>query len=324
MQKYINNVQNTNGDAISGVTVTVRTNPGGVLATIFSDNGVTGKTNPFTNDSDGEFFFYAANGRYDVEFTVAITDSITDVLLYDPAAGSTGVPDGTLDGDMLYWDQTGTQAYLATSNLSWNETSKRLTIGANGFYIQDLVSGTGLYNTANVLMLDFNVANAILMEYPEFRIQAGNFFDIHGTGGSRARMSVSAAGQLTFGFDSSRPLGADFEYPLNVRNEQPAPLWIAGRSQIYSVGLTSASAATMVQEFTSRNFPISNQLGRVWRFNNPTAAADPGANFMRANTNALSTVTALYLDDEDYPEDDTHWWFTMLNVAHCIRFFTSS
>lgn len=83
MQKYSNNVQDQYGNAIPSVTVTIRDNPGGSLSTIYSDNGVTPKSNPFTNDSDGEFFFYAANGHYDVEFSGPITDSIDDIRLLD-------------------------------------------------------------------------------------------------------------------------------------------------------------------------------------------------------------------------------------------------
>jgi hypothetical protein len=90
MQKYQNNVQDQFGNAITGVTVTIRTNPGGVLATIYSDNGVTAKANPFTNDSDGEFFFYAANGRYDVELTGNASETKQDIILLDiPTTGTT-------------------------------------------------------------------------------------------------------------------------------------------------------------------------------------------------------------------------------------------
>ncbi len=39
------------------------------LSTIYSDNGITPKANPFTCDSNGYFFFYAANGTYDVKFS---------------------------------------------------------------------------------------------------------------------------------------------------------------------------------------------------------------------------------------------------------------
>jgi len=69
MQRYTNNVQDGFGNALSGVTVTVREVSGGAIADIFSDNGVSAKANPFTNDPDGEFFFYAADDRYNIFFT---------------------------------------------------------------------------------------------------------------------------------------------------------------------------------------------------------------------------------------------------------------
>lgn len=39
------------------------------VSTIYSDNILTPKANPFVAASDGFFFFYAANGRYDVTFS---------------------------------------------------------------------------------------------------------------------------------------------------------------------------------------------------------------------------------------------------------------
>jgi hypothetical protein len=39
------------------------------LATVYSDNGVTPLANPFTTDGDGFFFFYAANGEYDIRLS---------------------------------------------------------------------------------------------------------------------------------------------------------------------------------------------------------------------------------------------------------------
>src|SRR5215472_4897993 len=62
-------------------------NHGGGVATIYSDNNNTPLTNPFTAQTDGQFIFYANNGRYDVTnsqagFTMTIT--YFDVLLCDP------------------------------------------------------------------------------------------------------------------------------------------------------------------------------------------------------------------------------------------------
>ncbi len=89
MQKYTNNVQDLFGNAIPSVTVTIKDNPGGGVSTIFSDNAGTAKTNPFTNDSDGEFFFFAANGRYDIELTGPITETNADILLQDSSLTAT-------------------------------------------------------------------------------------------------------------------------------------------------------------------------------------------------------------------------------------------
>ena len=86
MERYRNNIQDQFGNAISGVTVTVRLESSGALATIFSDNSLTAKSNPFDNDPDGEFFFYAADERYDIFFSGPITDQIDDVLLQDTGA----------------------------------------------------------------------------------------------------------------------------------------------------------------------------------------------------------------------------------------------
>lgn len=64
MQKYQNNVQNRNGDAVSGAIVSVITYPGGDVATLYSDNGITPLANPVITDGNGEFSFYVADGRY--------------------------------------------------------------------------------------------------------------------------------------------------------------------------------------------------------------------------------------------------------------------
>ena len=86
MQKYQNNVQNRQGDAVSGASVLVKTYPGGATATIYSDNGVTPAANPLTTDSNGEFSFYASDGRYSIEVsgTGIAPQTIADIVMVDP------------------------------------------------------------------------------------------------------------------------------------------------------------------------------------------------------------------------------------------------
>lgn len=81
-------VQNTTGDALFNVAVTVRVAnvvPGtGALATIYSDNGVTPTTNPVLTGSDGTYSLYVADGRYDFTFTGA---NLTTKIVPDLAIG---------------------------------------------------------------------------------------------------------------------------------------------------------------------------------------------------------------------------------------------
>jgi len=73
-----------------GATVTVYLTGTGVLATIYSDNSSTPLSNPFTADQFGHWFFYAANGTYDVQISgagLATPYTIGGILLFDPTAG---------------------------------------------------------------------------------------------------------------------------------------------------------------------------------------------------------------------------------------------
>lgn len=69
MEHYSNVAQDQNGRAIVGATVTVYTADTTTPASIYSDNGLTVKSNPFTTGIDGIYDFYAADGKYDIQIT---------------------------------------------------------------------------------------------------------------------------------------------------------------------------------------------------------------------------------------------------------------
>src|SRR6478736_7128578 len=98
MEKFVDYVQDTKGNIITGVTVTVYNQGTLVKATIYSDNGITTRANPFTNATDGIVKFYAANGRYDIVYTkVGYTftaANTTDRTLFDilDVGSGTGAP----------------------------------------------------------------------------------------------------------------------------------------------------------------------------------------------------------------------------------------
>ena len=85
MQRHTDNVQDLSGSAVSGVTVTVRRVSDNGLASLFSDNLSTPTVlaNPFTNDEDGELFFYAVNNRYNIELSGPVIETRSDVMLFD-------------------------------------------------------------------------------------------------------------------------------------------------------------------------------------------------------------------------------------------------
>jgi hypothetical protein len=69
-ENYSSVLRDQYGRAIGGATVRVYIAGTSTLATLYSDNIGTIKSNPFlTNTFDGRYNFYAANGTYDITFT---------------------------------------------------------------------------------------------------------------------------------------------------------------------------------------------------------------------------------------------------------------
>lgn len=71
------------------------------LATIYADNAGTLKANPFTASSTGQWFFYAANGHYDVTLSgagIPTPFTIGDVLLSDSSSSPFYIPTSTVAG----------------------------------------------------------------------------------------------------------------------------------------------------------------------------------------------------------------------------------
>ena len=64
MERYDGIVTNSAGDVGTNQAVTIRVQSSGALATLYSDEVGTAKTNPLTSDSNGRFWFYAADDDY--------------------------------------------------------------------------------------------------------------------------------------------------------------------------------------------------------------------------------------------------------------------
>jgi hypothetical protein len=139
VQKYQDVVLDHDGNIVTTATVAVAVHGGGA-ATIYSDNGVTPKANPFPVSSiDGSFSFYAANGRYDIVVPAAglfLGKTFSDVTLFDDVDFG-GVGDGdkgdvVVSGDGHVWTvDNDAVTYAKMQNVS--ATSRligRVTAGA--------------------------------------------------------------------------------------------------------------------------------------------------------------------------------------------------
>jgi hypothetical protein len=83
MQAYKDSVLTRSGDAVSGATVNVYLAGTVTFATIYADNNKTSKDNPITTDADGEFEFYAENGKYDLYTVYSGSTDTKPISLHD-------------------------------------------------------------------------------------------------------------------------------------------------------------------------------------------------------------------------------------------------
>lgn len=85
MEKFRQTIIDSEGNIIPLATVNVFDTGTENAVLIFSDDGVTSESNPFTTGSDAVLKFYAADGRYDIKITKTGFDDIlvVDQQLFD-------------------------------------------------------------------------------------------------------------------------------------------------------------------------------------------------------------------------------------------------
>lgn len=125
MQRYFDVVQNRQGKALPGVTVTVY-DVNNNLATLYSDASFTPAPNPLLTNSDGEYAFYAANGTYSVQLILSgyVNEVKPGIVLFDPSDGQTA--------NQINFLQAGTGAVTRTVQAKLRDSVSVKDFGAVG------------------------------------------------------------------------------------------------------------------------------------------------------------------------------------------------
>jgi hypothetical protein len=167
MQRYYDTVTDQRGSALAGASVAVQS--GGSNVSIYSDDGVTLKSNPMTTDASGGFSFYAANGTYDLVVTSAsgvVSSLPSRVRLFDVAdaglassaalAASSGAALVGFDGGTLQDvldDAKPMQSYTALRAYTGRATGVRITTpGVAGFFARSTTDTTSADNGGTIIV----------------------------------------------------------------------------------------------------------------------------------------------------------------------------
>ena len=136
MQKYQNNVQDSFGKAMAGVSVLVKT-VAGTTPTIYYDNYGTIQANPIITDSDGKFSFYAIDGRYNLNVTAGTSTSvISDIILEDSSNGLASFADPS-GSSLIGFTPAGTSTVATTVQSKLRESVSVRDFGAVGDGVTD-------------------------------------------------------------------------------------------------------------------------------------------------------------------------------------------
>jgi hypothetical protein len=110
-------------------------------ATIYSDDGITVKSNPFMADSIGHFDFYVASGKYDITIsgTQITTVTLANQVIFDPFEVTTGDTTVVTNNNvpLNVADQGG--FWGITITVPWSTQDSNIISFANQVYCQQFV-----------------------------------------------------------------------------------------------------------------------------------------------------------------------------------------
>jgi hypothetical protein len=257
----------------------------------------------------------------------------TTQAIADLASGGTAIADGTVEGNTLYWDDTG-GAWTETAEVSFDVTNTALSIGDH-LTIEDQggtpgTSGiTELKNGAGTVMIRFLDTDGPWVEIDDFNLKladAGASISRKAAwwGGSRNEIKTLADGEFNFSAENANGTPrAHFDYPINIATKNASsakPVIKDGSSMTFHPRNVSSSfnSAMFVQNGTAISWPVGQATSVHYAYSSVTTAADPGVPMVRFNTADFSTTTTLYVSDEDLTNEDQGWFFGRAAVGDVL------
>ncbi len=273
MQKYTDVVISQDGAALEGITVTVKTYPGAVTATIYSDDGITPATNPLTTDANGRFSFYAADGHYSlvvsgtsVNGTTITTYTIDDILLEDPS-DENAITCTTLSGTDTTDATSSTEAAIKTAG--GLAVAKKLFVGT-------------------LLDLSTNTAGQIKFPATQNPSADSNTLDDYEEGTFTPVVKDAATGnEATAGTAIGYyiKVGKLVTFTITIVNITTAGL--TGTNQVYITGLPFNSIASFAYSYHVYAASTTSTTGSI------SALIDPGTSYLTLVNNTTTGVSVL-------------------------------
>lgn len=173
----------SSGTATASGTAVVTSVLTNTVATIYSDNATspTAKANPFTASADGSWFFYAANGHYDVRFSgTGITTPFT-------------LGDFTLFYDTVTRINAKNAPYNATGNGTTDDTAAIVAANTAAGATGTLYIPAGTHKINDITLTAHVVCDGV------FSINTGQVLTINGPFEAGLYQVFSGAGSVVFG-----------------------------------------------------------------------------------------------------------------------------
>lgn len=308
MQRYQNVAQDAQGNIIQAMNASVFLKGTQTLAALFSDSaGTLPITNPVVTDFLGNFAFYAANGRYDIQLSKANlpTSILPDVLLFDPFGGGGGA---LAPAQILFGGPAN--AIAQDPNFFWDNVNERLNVGAGGAALDTrliLNGGTnavkgalinfqrggvsqGFFGTSDLILGDA-AGNLAIQCVADLKISRGNStIPAFNTTSSGVAVNGASTGTLTVngGMTQNYDSAGVNSFIQNDTNAAGAS-WITGPGSgsgsrgDYNIFNSTANQLALRINKTTGVVTVLNTLAAPSNVNTPSVGNESGTTSLRAN-----------------------------------------